>query len=268
MVVFLNMILTLISWNVSGLIQRMEKGELGPVLHHNPEIVCFQETRMNGSDISERLRPLYGYHSWFSELPQERYSNVGMISRLIPRQVSFGLGDPRTDGVGRAMMADLEFFTLINASVPSGDGESYPMKMKLAFLDGLLDAIARLREQGRPVVLCGDLNVAHTDRDLWDAKTFDPEKPKVTEGERSRLDRLAGLGFVDPLRAHGDRPDAFTWWHTGHGIWQQKRGMRLDYFFVSPDLKCSIRNCAILSGIRGSDHFPILLELEIPEAVT
>lgn len=261
------MILNLISWNVSGLVQRLEKGELGQVLRHNPEIICFQETQTTGSDIHERFRFLHGYYSSFSELSQDHLSNVGLLSRVIPRGVSFMLGDPRTDGLGRAMMADFEFFTLVNAYVPDGEGMTNQMEMKLAFLDGLIDNIARLREQGRPVVICGDFNVAHTDRDLSNAKTFDPEKPKVTASERSRLDRLAGLGFIDPLRVQSDRPDVFTWWQTDPGLWKRKRGMRLDYFFVSSDLEYSIRNSEILSGIRGSDHLPILLELEIMEAV-
>lgn len=259
------MILTLVSWNANGLAARMERGDLIPLLRHNPEIVCFQETKIAPSDIRERLRLLHGYQSWFSPLWRDRYCGVGMIARLTPRPVSFAAPAPLIDGKGRVMTADFLPFTLFNVYVPAGDGKQSGMEEKLAFLDSLLDAVGRLCEAGRPVVLCGDFAIAHTDRDLWNPEEGCPSRCGTTREERGRLDRLVEMGFTDTLRLFNARPDAFTWWYTGHGLRQQGRGWRLDYFFVSGDLKDRVRGCSILKGIRGSDHCPVCLELEIAE---
>jgi exodeoxyribonuclease-3 len=259
-------ILTLISWNTNGLLARMEKGDLIPLLHHNPEIVCFQETRVAPPDVAEWLRTLYGYRSWFSPLWEDRYYGVGMIARISPKAVSFSAGDPRTDGQGRIMLADFQAFTLINVYVPAGDGGAGATGKKLAFLDGLLDTVARLQNRGSPVVVCGDFCIAHTDQDLSDpAIRMGYRNPGMTVEERARLDRLIGLGFIDPFRMIDRENVASAGWRTGHGLRQQDLCWRRDYFFISSELRDRLKSCSALKDVRGFDHNPVLIEFEIAE---
>jgi len=259
------MILTLISWNSTGLIARMEKGELSPLLRHNPEIVCLQDTRIAGTAVPDRLRSIHGYYSHFSELWRGMDNGVGMISRISPKAVTFGAGDPRTDGQGQVMTADFGIFSLVNAYVPVGDGKPFSMNDKLSFLDGLLDTIVRLQELNRPVIVCGDFNIAHTDQDLRNPDESGPGITGTTVEERSRLDRLIGLRFFDALRLFDQRADAFTCWNSSKNLRQQGTGWRGDYFFVSNDLRDNVRGCSVIEGIQGSNHCPISLELEVAE---
>jgi len=259
------MILTLISWNGTGLIARMEKGDLAFLLRHNPEIVCLQDTRIPGTGVPDRLRSMYGYHSYFSELWRGMVNGVGMISRISPVSVTFGTGDPRTDGQGRVMTADFGTFTLVNAYVPLGDGKPFTMNEKLSFLDGILDTIVHLQKMGRPVIVSGDFNIAHTDQDLRNPDEFGPGITGMTQEERSRLDRLIGLRFFDPLRLHNQPADAFTCWNSGKKLWQQGPDWRVDYFFVSNDLRDRVRGCSVVKESLGSDHCPLSLELEFSE---
>jgi len=249
------MTLTLLSWKVNELIDRAGRDEITPLLRHNPEIVCFQETKTAPLDIKRKPDTRHGYRAWFSPYCREGYCGVGMLTRIDPDAVSFTPTDPHVSGEGLLMTAEFRDFTLINTYVPKGDGKPVPVQGKLAFLDTLLKILANLREQARPVILCGHLNVAHTDLDLWNIGHGNPPRCGTTGDERLRLDRLTGMGFIDAFRLFSSLPNAFTWERSG-------RGMRLDYFFVSQDLRDCILDSAILNRVEGSGHRPISLELE------
>lgn len=251
------MILTVISWNADGLKTRRERGELIPILRHNPEIVCFQETRAAPQDITG-MGTIHGYEAWFSPLWKNRYHGVGMMTRIHPDAVIFETGDPRTDGRGRLMVVTFRSFTLVNAYFPAHDVKTTSSIERLVFLDGLLEFFARLRRKDRAVILC-----------CSDGDGRSPDLQDSYEGEgmpdkRSWSDKLSALGFFDPLKSSthatisepGISPGIFR---------KQDPGVVPDHIFVSRDLGQRVLSCSFLNGTRGSPHRPVSLDLEIAE---
>ena len=259
------MVLTLISWNTKGLLERMKNGELTSLLRHNPEIVCFQETGFCLPDTVEKLNLPHGYSAWFSPKVSQGSCGVGMIARIHPASVSFASPEVGKEGEGRLMTAEFRDFSLINTYIPPGDEKHTAMQEKLSFLDHVLDTVGVLRNKGRPVIVGGDLSVAHTDLDLWNFGNHYPLHCGTTPEERSRLDQLIRMGFSDTFRLFSSQPGAYTWRQKGNGLRHRERGLRLDYFFASADLKDRVLGSSILHGTHGSSHSPIILELEIPE---
>ena len=259
------MILTILSWNVNGLRECYERKYFLPVFRHNPDIVCVQETKSAGEKLPERVRNLIGYHTFFSAVPAGSTAGVGLFSRNRPLSVQYGFGDPLFDNKGRVLVADYGGFVLLNMHIPLGIRPMGNLDNKLELFDSFLGYVRSLREKGREVVICGDFNVAHTDRDLYNP----PKKPVrqigVSPEERSRLDQLVTLGFTDTFRIFHQGAGHYTRWPFQNNSRERNFGWRIDYCFVSPALRPRVTGAAILKGVRGSDHCPVMVELELPD---
>lgn len=259
------MTLTLLSWNVNGLRACYDRKYFLPLFRHNPDIVCVQETKAPQEKLPEKVRTLYGYHTYFSAVPQGSTAGVGLFTRKEPRSVTFGFGDPAFDNKGRVLVADYGDFILLNLHFPLGIKPMGNLDNKLEFYDAFLRYVKTLCEERRTVIICGDFNVAHTDRDLYNP----PKKPVrqigISPEERGKIDSLVALGFFDTFRMFHADPGHYTRWPFQDDARKRNFGWRLDYFFVNEPIRPYVLDAAILPGYLGSDHCPVQLELRLPE---
>jgi exodeoxyribonuclease-3 len=253
---------TIISWNVNGIRQRHRMNQFMQVFHHNPDIVCIQETKTAQEQVPPDLQKIYGYHSYFTRVKEGDFAEVVLYSRKEPRSVQYGFGGTPFDGEGRAICADFGEFILLNIYFPLGIEPVDNLAHKLAFYDAFLSYAKKLSNAKRPVIACGDFSVAYTDRDIFNPKKRPSKQVGVTPGERGKIDELVSAGYLDTFRMFNQEPGQYTWWPNGFTGADRKNGWRLDYFFANERARPFVRNSDILSSIEGSDHCPVRLEID------
>jgi exodeoxyribonuclease-3 len=249
------------TWNVNGLRAAERKGFLDWLDQTRPDILCLQETKAEPGQLSPALLSPSGYRTYWSSAERKGYSGVGLITRLEPTSVEEGLGIPKFDREGRTLVADFDSFVLITSYVPNGSRDHSRVPFKMEYKQALLDTCERLRSQGRSVIVCGDINTAHSEIDL-----ARPRQNQNTTGflprERAWIDRFLALGYKDVFRELYPEREAYSWW----AYWGQARernvGWRLDYFFVSPELMPRVEDAEIHREVEGSDHCPVSLVLK------
>ena len=248
-----------VSWNVNGLRAVMGKGFKDILEASDADFFCVQEIKMHPGQLEVDFE---GYEQYYSYAERKGYSGTAIFCRHKPLRVIHELGIERHDTEGRVVALEYEKFYLVNVYTPtSQDG--------LARLDYRMDWEASFREflcglaAEKPVVVCGDLNVAHQEIDLANPKT-NRTNPGFTDQERSCMTELLGSGFVDTFRAlHPDATGAYSWWSYRGRAREKNVGWRIDYFLVSESLRGAIRHAAIHPEITGSDHCPVELVLDI-----
>lgn len=249
----------LVSWNVNGLRALERKGFLDWLDENQPDILCLQETKAHPEQLSAGLLAPPGYRTYWSASERKGYSGVAIYSRVEPLSVSETLS-PEYDREGRTLLADYGRFVLITSYVPNGSRDHSRVPFKMAYKKKLLQACEQLRQDGRSVIVCGDINTAHREIDL-----ARPSQNKNTTGflpvERAWIDDFLELGYVDTFRAMHPGRIAYSWWAYWGGARERNVGWRLDYFFVSPDLWPDVRAAEIHSEVLGSDHCPVSLSL-------
>lgn len=247
----------LVSWNVNGLRSALKKGFLDWLAQEPADVVCLQETRLDGQ-IPPELAGLEGWQVSWSHAQQKGYSGVALLSRR-PVAVQVGFGVPRYDAEGRTLIADLGGAWLVNGYFPNGGQGPERVAFKL---DYYRDLLTWIQAQDRPVIVTGDLNTAHQERDL-----ARPKENRNTSGfmdiERAWLDRYAEAGLVDTFRLFEPSGGHYSWWSQRGGARERNVGWRLDYFWVSEALRPQVRQAAIHPEVLGSDHCPVSLELEL-----
>ena len=251
----------IVSWNVNGLRACVKKGLLDFVAEDAPDILCLQETRLKLEQVPAAVHELEGYSSWWHPAERPGYSGVGMLSRVEPVTVSLGFGVKRFSDEGRTLVADFGSFLLVNGYFPNGGKGPERLAYKLDYYEALLDWVGERRAEGRSVVVTGDLNTAHMERDLARPK----QNRKVSgfmDCERDWMDRYADSGLVDTFRLFEEGGGHYTWWSQRFGVRERNVGWRIDYFLVSEDLAPRVSGASILSNVMGSDHCPIVLELD------
>jgi exodeoxyribonuclease-3 len=236
-----------------------------PVFRHNPDIVCIQETKTAGDNIPVDLKKLYGYHVYYEKDHPENLTEVILFSRQKPEHVTFGFGNTTFDREGRIVIAEYETFTLLNMYFPLGRVPSDTLEHKLAFYDAFLAYVALLNEEERKVIVCGDFSIAHTDLDVSKPEKRGSRRVGLTPLEREKLDRLIESGFSDTFRLFNEADSHYSWWPNGFSLQERSQGWRLDYFFVNSFLRLYVTGTEILACHEGSDHCPVMMEMEIPE---
>ncbi len=255
-------VVKLISWNVNGARAAYRAGFMDWLAATAPDIVCLQETRAGEEQVPEPMRRPAGYHAWWhGSAARKGYSGTALLSRIEPLDVRFGLGIPEFDDEGRTIIADYGSFTLINCYFPNGGRDHSRVPYKLAFYDAFLETCERLRDEGRPVIFCGDVNTSHRELDL-----ARPRENRNSTGflpeERAWLDQIVERGYVDTFRHfHPDLAGQYTWWLQWGGARERNIGWRIDYFFVSPDLVDRLAGACICPDVMGSDHCPVGITL-------
>lgn len=263
----------LLSWNVNGL-RALERNEhFADVFEHSPDIVCLQETKAEEEQLSDNLRNVNGYHSYFaSSQVKKGYSGVACYSTVEPANIEYGMGEKRFDEEGRLLRLDFNLpaapgtaqagdFTLFNVYFPNGGQGPERIKYKLDFYDAFLEHIEKLRSSGRSIIFCGDINTAHEEIDLARPKENEDNTGFLPE-ERAWIDEVVNLGYVDTFRHFNpNKKEAYSYWDLKTRARDRNVGWRIDYFFISPELLPRLKSAFILPDVFGSDHCPVGIEL-------
>ena len=252
--------LKLLSWNVNGIRAVARKGFLEWLYRENPDILCVQETKARPEQLeSELLQPEAYYTYWNYPHEKKGYSGVSIFTREQPLDVSYGFGNDDMDNEGRTIIAKYSGFTLMNIYFPKGDtapARAFRLTYKLDFYNAFLDFADNLKNDGEKLIICGDLNTAHTEIDLARPK----ENEKVSgflPVEREWIDTFISHGYTDTFRHFNKEPGHYTWWDLKTRARERNIGWRLDYFFVTENLVKSISKAFIMPDVTGSDHCPV-----------
>jgi exodeoxyribonuclease-3 len=251
----------LISWNVNGIRAAAKKGFAEAISSFDAEVVCLQETKIQNDQLTLDLTHIGEYKSYFHSADRKGYSGTAVYTKREPLSVSYGLGEDRFDHEGRTIEMDFGDFILYNIYFPNGGQGPERLEFKLAFYDCFLARTGRQMDNGRKIIVCGDVNTAHREIDL-----ANPAANKGISGflpeERAYMDLFAEQGLIDTFRLlYPDRANAYTWWSYKTFARSRNVGWRIDYFFVSENLREQVTGAGILDDIEGSDHCPIYLDL-------
>ena len=248
----------LISWNTNGIRACMGKGFLESMAEQNADIICIQETKMQ---IGQAEVPMEGYHQYWCAADKKGYSGTAVFTRVEPVSVSYGIGIDVHDHEGRVITCEYEDFYLVNVYVPNSQNELKRLDYRMEWEDDFRAYLVALDEK-KPVIVCGDLNVAHTEIDLKNPKT-NTKNAGFTPEERAKMTQLLEAGFVDSWRHFNPGVEGvYSWWSYRFKAREKNAGWRIDYFLVSEKMKERMRGADILTDIMGSDHCPVVLELE------
>ena len=249
----------LISWNVNGLRAVLGKGFLDYVAQESPDILCLQETKLQPE---QAVFDLPGYHRFFNSADKKGYSGTAILTRTEPLSVTYDFGGDEHRHEGRIITAEFPQFYLVCCYTPNSQDGLKRLDYRMRWEDDLRDYLREL-DQTKPVVYCGDLNVAHREIDLKNPK-INRQNPGFSDEEREKMTRLLEAGFVDTFRyINGDVTDRYSWWSYRFHAREKNVGWRIDYFIVSQRLADKVKAADIRSEIYGSDHCPVLLELEV-----
>lgn len=251
----------LVSWNVNGIRAAVKKDFAKSLQSMNPDVLCLQETKAQDDQVVEALQVINGYEIFPNSAVKKGYSGTAILTKTKPIAIHYDMGIEEHDQEGRITTAEFDQFFLVTVYTPnSGNGLvrlDYRQKWDSEFLVYL-----RNLEKRKPVVVCGDLNVAHNEIDLARPKSNYNKTAGYTQKEIDGMDALIGAGFVDSFRfLHGDTIK-YSWWSYRMGARAKNVGWRLDYFLASPPLADKIQNAEILNDIFGSDHCPVLMDLK------
>ena len=248
----------LISWNVNGLRACVGKGFLDFFHQQQADFFCVQETKLQPGQIKLELP---GYHQYFNSAQRKGYSGTAIFTRKQPLSVTMDFGGPQHRQEGRVITLEMPSFYLVNAYVPNSQDELARLDYRMQWEDDFRQWIRAL-DQKKPVVYCGDLNVAHQEIDLKNPRT-NRHNAGFTDQERAKMTTLLDSGFTDTFRWLHPDEIAYSWWSYRFRAREKNAGWRIDYFLVSDRLREKIRMASIHSDVLGSDHCPVSLEIDL-----
>jgi exodeoxyribonuclease III len=254
--------LTLYSWNINGIRAAEKKGFLDWLGASGGDIVAVQEIKAFETQLSEKLRKPNGYRADFVSADKAGYSGVGTFSKLPVVERQAGLGDLIFDADGRTLVCDYGKFALFNIYFPNGGRGPEYVKHKIAFYRKFLDVVEGYRSRGRSVVVTGDVNTAYAEIDLARPKENSKTSGFLPE-EREALGEFYKAGLIDTFRMLHPEAQRYTWWDQRTGARAKNIGWRIDYFFITPELKAAVKGAEIYESVTGSDHCPISLTLAL-----
>ena len=248
-----------VSWNVNGLRACLKKGFMESVAGLRADFVCLQETKMERGQAQVDLP---GYHEFWNSADKKGYSGTAVFARREPLAVSYGMDIDRHDHEGRLITLEYPEFYLVNCYTPNAQEGLARIGYRMEWEDDLRGYLVSL-DRSKPVVYCGDLNVAHEEIDLKNPKT-NRGNAGFSDEERGKLTQLLSAGFVDTFRLlHPEAAGAYSWWSYRFHARENNAGWRIDYFIVSQRLSGKVRRAAIHPEIYGSDHCPVSLALDL-----
>lgn len=249
----------LISWNVNGLRAIMNKGFLDNFKQINADIFCIQETKLQEGQIDFNPE---GYNVYWNSSIKKGYSGTAVFSKIKPIKVEYGIGQEEHDQEGRVITLEFEEFYLVNCYTPNSQRELTRLDYRMKWEDEFKSYLKKL-DTKKPVILCGDLNVAHNEIDLKNPST-NRHNAGFTNEEREKMTELLNNGFVDSFRyLYPDTKDVYSWWSYMFHAREKNAGWRIDYFIVSEKIKEKIEDSKVLMQVLGSDHCPVELDIKI-----
>lgn len=248
-----------ISWNVNGLRACLKKGFMESFLKLNADAFCLQETKMQPD---QAILDLTGYKQYWNSAEKKGYSGTAIFTRIGPLDVSYGIGVDEHDHEGRVITLELPELYLVTVYTPNSQNELARLPYRMEWEDSFREYLCGL-DAKKPVVVCGDLNVAHQEIDLKNPKT-NHHNAGFSDEERAKFTELLQHGFIDTFRAlYPDRTGIYTWWSYLRKARDTNAGWRIDYFLASERLRGAIKDATIHNEIFGSDHCPVGLELDM-----
>lgn len=249
----------LVSWNVNGLRACMEKGFPDFFKDVDADIFCLQETKLQKGQIAMDLP---GYHQYWNYAEKKGYSGTAVFTKEEPLSVSYGIGIEKHDHEGRVITLEFQHFYMITVYTPNSQDELKRLDYRMEWEDDFLAYLKNL-EKKKPVIVCGDMNVAHKEIDLKNPKT-NRKNAGFTDEERNKFSVLLEAGFTDTFRYfYPDLESAYSWWSYRFKAREKNAGWRIDYFLTSNSLNHSLKDAVIYKDIFGSDHCPVGLIIEI-----
>lgn len=251
--------LKMISWNVNGIRACVTKGFIDEFKKLDADIFCLQETKLQQGQIELELD---GYYQYWNYAERKGYSGTAVFTKKEPLSVFYGIDIQKHDTEGRVITLEFESFYFVCCYTPNAQDGLKRLDYRMDWEDCFREYLVSLNKT-KPVILCGDLNVAHNEIDLKNPKT-NRNNPGFTDQERGKLSALLEAGFTDSFRyLYPDTQDAYSWWSYRFKAREKNVGWRIDYFIVSSDIKEKIKEAKIHSEIFGSDHCPVELEIEL-----
>lgn len=251
--------LNILSWNVNGIRSVNRNGFIGFLKEHSPDILCIQEIKSNKKDIPPELTSSFTYKTYWNPAEKKGYSGTAIFTKEKPIKVEYNLGMERFDKEGRSIMVEYQNFILFNLYLPHGGREKENIPYKLDAYRHFLKTIKNIKE--KPIILCGDFNIAHKEIDLARPKD-NMNNTMFTNEERVCIDSIIKESFTDTFRMFNKESKNYTWWPYMKDLRERNIGWRIDYIFVSDSLKSKVKTASILKEVKGSDHCPIGIEIE------
>jgi exodeoxyribonuclease III len=248
-----------ISWNVNGLRACVQKGFMEYFYEMDADFFCIQESKLQENQIELDLP---GYYQYWNYAIKKGYSGTAVFTKREPLRVHYGIGLEEHDQEGRVITLEYDQFYLITVYTPNSKQELERLEYRMKWEDDFL-AYMKTLEKNKPVIFCGDLNVAHKEIDLKNPKT-NHRNAGFTDEERQKFDQLLQNGFIDTFRYfYPDLEEAYSWWSYRFKAREKNAGWRIDYFMVSDSLKGQLKKAAIHSQVMGSDHCPVELTIDL-----
>lgn len=250
----------MVSWNVNGVRAVLKKGLLDSMAAFGADVVCFQEVKSNPGDVQHIAWPL-GYEVIWNSASKKGYSGTAMFTRQKPKSVQLGIGHAEHDTEGRVITAEFDDYYVMNVYAPNSQRGLTRLEYRTQGWDpAFLKYVLKL-EKKKPVIFCGDLNVAHTEIDLKNPKT-NRRNAGFTDEERANFSKLLESGYLDTFRVFNQDPGHYTWWSQMMNCRARNIGWRVDYFVASAKLKGALKRAWISPEVMGSDHCPVGLQVE------
>ena len=245
-----------VSWNVNGLRACVKKGFLAFFAETDADIFCVQETKLQAGQIALDLD---GYYQYWNYAERKGYSGTAVFTKKEPLSVRYGVGEDRTEPEGRILTLEYEDFYLVNVYTPNSQRDLARLGYRLEWENRMRAYLTDL-DKKKPVIVCGDMNVAHQEIDLKNAKS-NIGNSGFTAEERDKMTGLLNSGFIDSFRYfYPEREGAYTWWSYMNKVRERNIGWRIDYFLVSKRLAGRLKGAGMYPEIMGSDHCPVFLE--------
>ena len=253
----------LISWNVNGLRAVINKGFKEFFKEIDADIFCIQETKMQEAQLDENILEIFeGYNAYWNSAEKKGYSGTAIFTKQKPLNVTYGIGKEEHDKEGRVITLEFEKFYMVNIYTPNSKRELERLDYRQLWEDEIRAYLLKLKEN-KPVVMCGDLNVAHEEIDLKNPKT-NRKNAGFTDEERACFGKVLESGFIDTFRYfYPDVEGRYSWWSYRFKAREKNAGWRIDYFITSPQLKDKLKGAEIHSEIMGSDHCPVELQITL-----
>jgi len=252
--------LKIFCWNVNGIRAIWKKDFPEWFKKTSPDILCLQETKAQFEQLDEAIAKVDGYYCNFFSAEKKGYSGVALYSKEEPVNVTKGFGNPYFDGEGRVIQADYKDFTIYNVYFPNGGRGPDRVKYKLDFYDELFFNVEKKRKKQKNIIICGDYNTAHKEIDLARPKENEKNSGFLPE-ERAWLDTIVNMGYIDIFREYNDKPGQYTYWDQITRARERNIGWRIDYFFITKEMKKIVKDVKIHPEVMGSDHCPIELDI-------
>ena len=247
-----------ISWNVNGIRAVIKKGFYEFMNEYNPDIICIQETKAHKEQV-DLVLPNYPYQYWNSAV-KKGYSSTAIFSKKEPLNIINDIGIEKHDQEGRVITLEFKEYYLVTVYTPNSKRELLRLDYRIVWDKDFLKFIKNLEEK-KPVIFCGDLNVAHTEIDLKNPKT-NRSNPGFTDEERNGFSNIVNNGFIDTFRELNKEGGHYTWWSYMFQARARDIGWRIDYFCISDSLKENLKDSYILKDVLGSDHAPVVMEFK------